>query len=100
MMNVRPVHGGHYGGGDHYGGHHGGYPGGHYGGYPYGHHGGYHGGHGYGGAPFVGGLLGGLTLGALASPGVGGYPYPYPYPVPYPTTYPVAPYSPYGTYPY
>ncbi|MDQ6598326.1 hypothetical protein [Bacillus salipaludis] len=35
-----------------------------------GHHGGYGGFGGYG-APFVGGLLGGLTAGALLSPGIG-----------------------------
>ena len=46
------------------------------------------------------GLLGGLTLGAIASQGVGygGYPYPIPYPVSYSTQYP-APY-PYSGYPY
>jgi hypothetical protein len=45
-------------------------------------------------------LLGGLTLGALASPGVGYGGYPYPYPVPYPAPYPTTPYYPYGAYPY
>ena len=46
------------------------------------------------------GLLGVLTLGAIASQGVGygGYPYPIPYPVSYSTQYP-APY-PYSGYPY
>ncbi|MFZ0443995.1 MAG: hypothetical protein WAM95_04935 [Bacillus sp. (in: firmicutes)] len=62
----------------------------------------YHGGshhHGSFGSSAVG-LLGGLTLGAIASQGVGygGYPYLTTYPVPYSTQYP-APY-PYSGYPY
>ncbi|MCM3109382.1 hypothetical protein [Lederbergia lenta] len=69
-----------------------------------GNHGGHHSGpnHGLGGfgTPFIGGVLGGLTLGALASPGAGyaGYPYPTPYLYPVPITYPYPTY-PYGGYP-